>query len=585
MGRIIEVKNLEQTFSNASELCTITLPDSLKSIGIDAFAGCSKLDTIYVNCDSVPAMAAGALRDLPADFRILVPKKLCKLYRSKWAEYADHINVNETGNANSNVVTVVLTEPNTLAKALGLTTRENSNMLGHTCLGGISGDYSMLRRLKVVGPISGEDFDLMRHLAGYTPWIQTRNMAGHLEYIDLYDANIVETDRYVNGELSSWKGHQSYLYSVDDNELPYHAFLKAYSLKTLILPKTCKKVSARALQECEELETLVVGDDIQPLAQLEHIALPATLETVDDNVFANATKLRWADMLLCESAMVDDSYKDDLRSKLGLNAYALLYVPNKFAGSREQNVVAVHAANAEGSMSGDRSVGHCYYFNLYDGWDYDVPYGFTTDFTRLSRQLLPNMATTICLPYKQQIPYQTEAYKLTGRRGRELVFTKVNSDLEALKPYLLVSTNRNYVINDFKTDVPASGGQTIGHDVNVMGATLRGTLGQIDAATAVEMEVRTLNPTTKTWDKVSLNSKGTANSSLKPFMAFLMLPGSNSVVGTVLENAGGSIPTDIDTLTTIDEDGTEHYYDLQGRELPSKPARGVYIKNGKKFTK
>ena len=161
----------------------------------------------------------------------------------------------------------------------------------------------------------------------------------------------------------------------------------------------------------------------------------------------------------------------------------------------------------------------------------------------------------------------------------------MNSDLEALKPYLLVSTNRNYVINDFKTDVPASGGQTIGHDVNVMGATLRGTLGQIDAATAVEMEVRTLNPTTKTWDKVSLSSKGTANSSLKPFMAFLMLPGSNSVVGTVLENAGGSIPTDIDTLTTIDEDGTEHYYDLQGRELPGKPARGVYIKNGKKFTK
>ena len=718
--RFIEVKNLEQTFSNASELCTITLPDSLKSIGIDAFAGCSKLDTIYVNCDSVPAMAAGALRDLPADFRILVPKKLCKLYRSKWAEYADHINVNETANANNNVVTVVLTEPNTLAKALGLTTRENSNMLGHTCLGGISGDYSMLRRLKVVGPISGEDFDLMRHLAGYTPWIQTRNMAGHLEYIDLYDANIVETDRYVNGELSSWKGHQSYLYSVDDNELPYHAFLKAYSLKTLILPKTCKKVSARALQECEELETLVVGDDmedfnwnaldddasltrmyilskkkmaistqfavwrwlcnnynptfdafyvrpslleeyrsdndytssswqrtnniqkgvfdsddefcafaahaaatyddmaaitsvdgwfkghegirdlaplrytaisalhaddIQPLAQLEHIALPATLETVDDNVFANATKLRWADMLLCDSAMVDDSYKDDLRRKLGLNAYALLYVPNKFAENREQNVVAVHAANAEDNMSGDRSVGHCYYFNLYDGWDYDVPYGFTTDFTRLSRQLLPNMATTICLPYKQQIPYQTEAYKLTGRRGRELVFTKVNSDLEALKPYLLVSTNRNYVINDFKTDVPANGGQTIGHDVNVMGATLRGTLGQIDAATAVEMEVRTLNPTTKTWDKVSLSSKGTANSSLKPFMAFLMLPGSNSVVGTVLENAGGSIPTDIDTLTTIDEDGTEHYYDLQGRELPGKPARGVYIKNGKKFTK
>lgn len=45
--------------------------------------------------------------------------------------------------------------------------------------------------------------------------------------------------------------------------LPGHAFLRAYNLKTLILPKTCKKVDARALQECEGLETLVVGDDIE----------------------------------------------------------------------------------------------------------------------------------------------------------------------------------------------------------------------------------------------------------------------------------------------------------------------------------
>ena len=53
------------------------------------------------------------------------------------------------------------------------------------------------------------------------------------------------------------------IHDVSDNELPMHAFLRAYNLQTLILPKTCKKVVRRALQECEGLEVLVIGDDME----------------------------------------------------------------------------------------------------------------------------------------------------------------------------------------------------------------------------------------------------------------------------------------------------------------------------------
>ena len=41
--------------------------------------------------------------------------------------------------------------------------------------------------------------------------------------------------------------------------------------------------------------------------------------------------------------------------------------------------------------------------------------------------------------------------------------------------------------------------------------------------------------------------------------------------------------TGIDTIETIDNDGTHRYYDLNGRELPGKPAKGVYIYKGKKY--
>ena len=50
---------------------------------------------------------------------------------------------------------------------------------------------------------------------------------------------------------------------VDADVLPSCAFQNAYSLKTLILPRTCKKVRTRAMIGCEDMETLVIGDDME----------------------------------------------------------------------------------------------------------------------------------------------------------------------------------------------------------------------------------------------------------------------------------------------------------------------------------
>ena len=36
-------------------------------------------------------------------------------------------------------------------------------------------------------------------------------------------------------------------------------------------------------------------------------------------------------------------------------------------------------------------------------------------------------------------------------------------------------------------------------------------------------------------------------------------------------------------IRTTDRDGTQYYYDLNGRLLPGKPQKGVYIMNGKKY--
>ena len=204
---------------------------------------------------------------MPADFRILVPRRYAKLYRTKWAQYADHINADDTYYMDGgDIMTVTVTEPNTLAQALGLEVKtKHERSIISEILSEVRGDYSRINRLKVVGPIGAIDLDLMRYMAGYCPWIRSRNFAGHLEYIDLYDAHLRDDGiKSVLGEYKRWDGTAVVNgYEVSDDVLPKHAFLRAYELKTLILPKTCKEVEERALQECEGLETLVIGDDME----------------------------------------------------------------------------------------------------------------------------------------------------------------------------------------------------------------------------------------------------------------------------------------------------------------------------------
>ena len=265
-NQFTKLKELEAgAFHDCKNLKTISLPDSLERIAQTAFSSCTSLDTLYISTDSVPELAEHAFADLPADFRILVPKTLCKVYREKWAEYADHINVNEQNNSGNEWTVVTLDKPNTLAEKLGFEVNWDYRSMTsdkHNYINGVRGDYSNIRKLKVNGPISGSDFAFMRYLAGFCPWANCRNTMGRLEAIDLYDADIKASDDLAAPDMFKVITQQGDSYIHSDNELPSYAFLQAYNLKSLVLPKTCTKIYTRALQQCEALETLVLGDDL-----------------------------------------------------------------------------------------------------------------------------------------------------------------------------------------------------------------------------------------------------------------------------------------------------------------------------------
>ena len=710
-----KVKQLERTFLWCSELKTITLPASIDSIGSNAFLGCYNLATIHCTGILPARIADDAFSNLPSDFQILVPLRYAKLYRTMWPQYADHINPEIGVYSDQDIKTVTVKEPNTLATALGLRTVTSFDRSHFRVnLTGVQGDYSNITKLKVVGPIGAIDLDLLRYLSGYTEWAMTPNYLGHLEYIDLYDADIkADDDTTFPLEVRDWHGFNNPgSENIKDNVLPYHAFLKSYSLRTLILPRTCKEVEERALQECEALEILVIGDDMEefnwnaldddamlsrmyilakkkpeissqfavwrwlcnnynptfdafyvrpsqyqsylrddaytgsswqrtnnistgifhddetfcafashgaatadelynirsvdgwfdthngvkdltmlrmtrldsitastiaPLKELEEIAMPSTLFGMEDGLFKNAKHLRYVDLLLCDSTNIISGLHDDGLTRLGINTQqTLIFVPYTYGPSDGTNIVC---------MEGEKLYAKTY--RMTDSLNYIMPYSFQTADIQNPRTLTTSpIPYTICLPYKLKVPAYARAYKLSERNSNTLVFKEVVGELEAMQPYLIkvvgnkrLRKNSTTLNTDIEQTIPESGPTTYGQQVEVPGYTLRGTFEAIDNQTAAEMGAYILQDDGD-WHPVASATDAEKAAKILAFRAFL-LPSTynaNERISMMMQDA-----TDIDAIETIDKDGTQRYYDLNGRELPGKPANGIYIHNGKKY--
>ncbi|MBR4240105.1 MAG: leucine-rich repeat protein [Prevotella sp.] len=709
-----KVKMLDSAFNGMTNLETITIPAAVDTIAVTAFANCKNLMTIHISKDSVPRLAYNAFKDLPSDFQILVPKRLCKLYRERWAQYADHINTDKSYYLNGEVLTITVTDPNTVAQKLGLTvtTTSVSAVWSGKYINSVKGDYSKVTRLKIIGPISGGDLDVLRYLAGWCPWANTRNYAGHLEYLDLYDATLVPSDIHVRGRKKSLHfmslGEESDdWFKVGNNTLPHHAFLKAYNLRTLILPKTCTTVNERALQECEGLEALVIGDDctnfnwnaldddamltrmyllttqkvniteqnalwvalcnnymptfdafyvrpsvyndyiydqtyinnnytsliskgaftndddyvafashaaatiddistvnsvngwfdthnnvrdltllgyssvaqlraadIQKLTKLEKVMLPVTLEVLEDSVFSQSPNLQYVDFLSCDSTCI----VADLHSK-GFSAFGidslqtLVYVPRGYGQTESVNIIVAGGTELRAKT-----------YRVADGKDYAVPYAFVADKVQNSRKLNgKDKPYSVFLPYKLTLDLdKAKVYMPADREGTMVTFVQIPSgEMEAFKPYVVRPTGRQASLDvDEERTIPALTGILGSLSENqweLPGYTMRGTLSRIDNKEAAEKQLMML--VDGKWTVVPANKE---NAYVSPFRSYLMLSGNSNNAQELTMTFEDTETMGVDTIRLVDLDGSERYYDLNGRLLPGKPDKGVYIYKGKK---
>ena len=307
---------------------------------------------------------------------------------------------------------------------------------------------------------------------------------------------------------------------------------------------------------------------------------------MEDGLLENAKGLRYADFQFCDSTNIVSDLHNGGFKRLGIDTdKTLVYVPATYGESDGTNIVA---ATADGKFSAKA-------FRMVDSLDYLVPYAFEAD-SIINTRALPTSSVpyTVCVPYKLKVPAYSRAYQLSERSGNTLVFKEVTGELEAMRPYLLkvvgnkrlrkTSTSLNTGVEQ---TIPASGGSTYGRQDDAPGYSLRGTFDGIDNATAHELGAYILQ-SDGDWHPVFSSTDAEKKAEILPFRAYLLpsMHYGKASIGMTLEDADVD---GIDTVKTIDKDGTERYYDLNGRlratgnqKLETLP-KGIYIHNGKKY--
>ncbi len=240
----------DNTFRGCSNLEKVTLSGALETISADAFSGCTSLTAVNVISDTIPSLATDAFKDLPQEFVIYVTPGKEDAYRKAWPQYADHIQgIREKKESDIKVVDVAI--PGTLGDKLGFTVE----MDDRDDVGRISGDFSAIKALKVIGKINGKDIAVLRMLGGREEEDADEVIFARMNYLDLYDATILTDDDKI---CFNRDGDNDYV--KNDNEVPEHMFWKLDMLETVILPKNTTKIADNAFYDCLNLQTIVVGD-------------------------------------------------------------------------------------------------------------------------------------------------------------------------------------------------------------------------------------------------------------------------------------------------------------------------------------
>ena len=376
----------------------------------------------------------------------------------------------------------------------------------------------------------------------------------------------------------------------------------------------------------------VFGSCFASCTGLTSVTFPAGKKfSLGKGVFDGAYNLRYVDLSAITGTIEDVKYtvnRSDADSPFyGMSEYTMIYLPSGHSAANDE-VNAVIGGTATAGIK------------LNDGWDFNPPFSITAGGATLNRALTAKSVTyakfvtdsngdpivigTVPVyddsgnpvyeedgitPKTRNI-YQTESEERLDPRGytcylpyaltlseenakvykpytssveggvTTITFEQVeNNAMEAYKPYYIVVSGSSGV--DLSTDENI----TIVSDTNgswtVGGYELKGTTVEIPNSSLYDADKPAyLLQSDGKWHKVPQNQP---KAYIGPFRAYFQATTNSGARALNMVIDDGEATTIDAVIHTIDADGTEHYYDMNGRLLSGKPEKGMYIHNGKKY--
>ena len=332
---------------------------------------------------------------------------------------------------------------------------------------------------------------------------------------------------------------------------------------------------------------------------LTGIIMPETLMEGEYNAspFKNNTALQYLDMRTCRWRQYRDFEWYTNRSEGASGFFAslpentLIYLPagDKVQQGYEHNVIIGSQAQGEQPVTLTDGEDFC------PKTDFTAPHGVTN-----SRVLMPyaeqddaSIVTTprgytVCLPYA--LTLSDDGVKVYAPSTSSVVAGVTTITFQEVEGGTMVANNPYYVVVrkgiDLSTSASVSftAGQTGGtNSGGVSDFVFKGTLVKIpnDQLYDAQKPAYILQSDGK-WHKVPQNQP---LAYVGPYRAYFQAasPSAARSLNMVIDDEG---TTGLQQIRTIDADGTERYYDLNGRQIANgqKPtAKGLYIVNGKKY--
>lgn len=186
---------------------------------------------------------------------------------------------------------------------------------------------------------------------------------------------------------------------------------------------------------------------------------------------------------------------------------------------------------------------------------------------------------TICLPYTPTPTDRMKFYELTGVSGSSLVFNEVSTPA-ANTPYMVAVSGTanitiapdaisNLALKEVITGSTVDGYTMMGTHTGLSNSKARSLVGEGNFAYILQSNNR--------WGKMVEGSIY-----LPPFRAFIQGPAVAN--GARLTGSFDGDATGINSLRLVGHDGTEQWYDLNGRRIERPTKKGLYIYQGKKVT-